>query len=105
MVKVTALKKRYVAFEVRSSQAFDENSLKHALYAEALRFFGEFGLSKVALKLLEYDGKIAVIRCSRDSYTEVLGWLALVNELNGRPARTVARAGSGTLAALKRRLG
>jgi RNase P/RNase MRP subunit POP5 len=106
MVKAAALKKRYIAFKVKSAAQFDENELKHALYNEALKFFGEYGLSFVALKLISYDKEkgICVLRCSRDYYEEVLGFLALVNELNGNEARTIAIVSSGTLAGVARKI-
>jgi len=101
MVKAGALRKRYVLFELRNAE-FDGDALKRALYAEALRFFGEYGLSHVALKLVAYDGKKkqGILRCERGHLEEVLGFLALVGALDGREARVVAVRSSGTLKAL-----
>ncbi len=106
MVRATALKKRYIAFMLKTTIQFDKEQLKHALYSEALKFFGEYTLSFTVIKLIEYDVKkeIAILRCSRDYYNKVLGFLALVNELNGKSARTIAIASSGTIAALKKRV-
>lgn len=107
MVKVTALRKRYIAFRVQCSTIqFDEEKLKRAIYFEALKFFGEYGLSFAALKLISYDREkqIAILRCERDHYQRTLGFLALVNELDNKPTRTIAIAGSGTLAALRKRV-
>jgi RNase P/RNase MRP subunit POP5 len=76
MVKAGSLRKRYVLFEFRAGDAApDAEPLKRSIYAEALRFFGEFGLSKVALKLVEYDAakKQGILRCERASLDDVLG--------------------------------
>lgn len=102
MVKARALKKRYILFELRGPD-MQEDRLKRAIYAEALKFFGEFGLSKVALKLVKYDPskKTGVLRCERAHLDEVLGFLALVDSLDGRDARLVAGRSSGTLKALE----
>ncbi len=99
MVRAKGPKRRYVLFEVRGS--FSEDELKQGLYAEALKFFGEYGSSFVQLKLMEYDGKNAIIRCERGKLDEVLGFLALVNELNGKKARLVSKKTSGMINKLK----
>ncbi|MEW6748526.1 MAG: Rpp14/Pop5 family protein [Candidatus Micrarchaeota archaeon] len=102
MVKARALKKRYVLFELRG-QEMAEEPLKRAIYADALRFFGELGLSKVALKLVKFDQskKMGVLRCERDQLDDVLGFLALVDSLDGRAARLVSLRSSGTIKALE----
>jgi len=102
MTKAHAQRKRYVLFEVRG-EAASEDELKHGLYAAAMKFFGEYGASFVQLKLIEYDakGKTGILRCERSKIDEVLGFLALVSELNGKPARIVAKRTSGTINKLK----
>ncbi|MFA4936292.1 MAG: Rpp14/Pop5 family protein, partial [Candidatus Methanoperedens sp.] len=79
MVKAGALKKRYISFAVKgdSGAAFSEEEFKRGFYSEALKFFGEYGLSFVSLKVHEYDalsGK-GIIRCARDKIDEVRGFL------------------------------
>ncbi|HID72790.1 TPA: hypothetical protein EYP38_02505 [Candidatus Micrarchaeota archaeon] len=102
MVKAGALKKRYVLFRLEG-QGMDEQQLKRALYAEALKFFGEYGLSKAALKLMKYDSSkgVGILRCARDHQEVILGFLALVGALNGAPARLVTLKSSGTLKSLE----
>jgi RNase P/RNase MRP subunit POP5 len=101
MVKAGSLRKRYVSFAYRG-QATDAETFKRALYAEALRFFGEFGLSEVALKLVEFDAikMSGIIRCERAHLDEVLGFLALLDSLDGKPARLVSKKSSGTIKSL-----
>lgn len=102
MTKAGALKKRYVMFRLEG-QRLDEERLKRALYAEALKFFGEYGLSHAALKLISFDaGKnVGVLRCERGHQDNVLGFLALVSSLGGSPARLVSLKSSGTLKSLE----
>jgi RNase P/RNase MRP subunit POP5 len=102
MVKSDSLRKRYIVFELRATQSMSEESLKRALYAEALKFFGELGLSYAALKLICYDQtkRIGILRCERDHLDKVLGFLALVSSLDGSPARLVSLKSSGTLRSL-----
>jgi len=101
MTKARALKKRYILFEFRGPQMAEEQ-LKRALYAEALKFFGELGLSYVALKLVSYDIKEnrGIIRCERDYLDKVLGFLALLGSLDGAEARIVSLKSSGTIKSL-----
>ncbi len=103
MVRASALKKRYILFETKSDKELSEQDVKHGIYNESLKFFGEFGLSKISLKFIEFDGKnqTAIFRCARDHYKDVLGFLALVNSLNGKKARTIAKRASGTIRSLK----
>jgi RNase P/RNase MRP subunit POP5 len=104
MVKAAAMRKRYVLFELRSAEPAEEEALKRALYAEALRFFGELGMSRAAFKLVEFDAKAnrGIIRCERSHLDTVLGFLALVSSLDGKIARVRSLKSSGTIAALKR---
>ena len=102
MTKARALKKRYILFQLRGSN-LDGEPLKRAIYAEALKFFGEYGLSEVALKLVKYDfpTKKGVLRCERNHLDKGLGFLALVDFLDGAEARLIAVKSSGTLKALE----
>jgi len=95
------LKKRYISFELRGPD-MGENSLKKAIYSEALRFFGEFGLSEAALKLVEYnsDTKKGILRCERDYLDKTIGFLALISSLEGTEARLIPIKSSGTVKSL-----
>lgn len=99
MVRAKGPKRRYVLFEVKGK--FSEDELKQGLYAEALKFFGEYGSSFVQLKLMEYDGKNGILRCERGKVEEVVGFLALVNELNGKKVRLISKRTSGMINKLK----
>jgi RNase P/RNase MRP subunit POP5 len=101
MVKSDALRKRYILFELRG-QEFDSEQLKRAIQAEALKFFGELGMSYAAIKLVQYDTttKLGILRCERSYLDKVLGFLALVSSLNGKEARLVSKKSSGTIKSL-----
>jgi len=105
VTKATALKKRYILCEIKfaNNENVSESELKKGIYNEALKFFGEYLSSFVALKFVEYDAnkKTALLRCNRDFYGEVLGFLALINYLNGKKARVIAKRASGTIKSLK----
>ena len=108
MTKARVPRIRYLLFTLKYGKPTenprfgDNETLKRAITAEALRFFGEFGLSSVALKLLTFNPqtKIGMLRCSRDHIDEVRGFLALVSELDRIPARLIAIKTSGTIKSL-----
>ncbi|MEK6982135.1 MAG: Rpp14/Pop5 family protein [Candidatus Micrarchaeota archaeon] len=109
MTKAAALKKRYIACELKfadnSSRLSDEEA-KYQIYNEGSKFFGEYLLSFVALKFVSLDqaNRIAILRCNRDFVSETLGFLALVSSLNGRRARMISLATSGSIKGLKEKI-
>ncbi len=103
MYSALRLKKRYIVFKTKAQQPLSQEDVKSGLYSFLLRFFGEYGYSKLAYKLLQYDEKagLGLIRCERGSLYDLLGALALVESLNGKKARTIAIASSGTIKTLR----
>ncbi|VVB98563.1 Ribonuclease P protein component 2 [uncultured archaeon] len=103
MYSAMKLKKRYIVFKASAEAALSGEDVKSGLYAFLLKFFGEYGYSKLAYKLLQYEEKtgFGLIRCERSSLHEILGALALIENLNGKKARTIALASSGTIKTLK----
>lgn len=95
------LKKRYILFELEGD--FTEEEVSRSIYLNSLAFFGEYGLSRRTVKLIEFGEGRGTILCDRASADEVLGMLALMTNINNRPARPVARGTSGTLASLYRK--
>ncbi len=103
MYSALKLKKRYIVFQTKSAEKISESDVKGGLYAFLLKFFGEYGYSKLSYKLLQYDEKsgLGLIRCERGVLHELLGALALIENLNGKKARTVSLASSGTIKTLR----
>jgi RNase P/RNase MRP subunit POP5 len=99
MVKAGSLKKRYVSFTVKLADGslLGEEEFKRAFYAEAVKFFGEYGLSFVSLKVHEFDAKTGkgIARCARDKIDDVRGFLAMVNSLNNKKARLLVDKTTG----------
>ncbi len=95
------LKKRYIKFTLKGD--FSEDELSRAIYKYSLRFFGEYGLSTRTIKLIEFKGNEGLLLVSRKAANEVLGMLALISELDGKPARIIPVLTSGTLASLNRK--
>jgi len=93
------LKKRYISFTLKGD--FTEEELSKALHKYSLKFFGEYGLSSRTIKLIEFNKPEGILLVSRNCAEEVLGMLALINELDKKPVRLLAHRTSGTLKSLK----
>ncbi len=92
------LKKRYISFTLKGN--FSEEELSRALYKHSLNFFGEYGLSQRTIKLIEFSKDEGILLVNRGAADEVLGMLALISELDKKPARLIAKRTSGTMRAL-----
>ena len=90
------MKKRYILF--KTSDWINAKEAKELLEKRALAFFGEWGLSKVVIKIIEFneEEQMGIILCNRENFNEVLGFLALPSK-----KRFIALKSSGTLRALK----
>lgn len=101
MTKARVPRTRHILFEVEGN--FTEDEVKKGINSAALRFFGEYGISFLNLKLIEYDSgkKIGILQCDRSKVDEILGFLALITELNGKKARVISKRTSGTIKKLK----
>ncbi|MFP3949655.1 MAG: Rpp14/Pop5 family protein [Candidatus Micrarchaeia archaeon] len=95
------LKKRYILFDLKGD--FSEEEVSRSIYLHSLAFFGEYGLSRRTVKLIEFEVGRGIILCDRDSANEVLGMLALIAGIGDKPARPIARRTGGTLASLQRK--
>ena len=110
MYSAQRLKKRYIVFSAKaagaSANALSEEDVRRGLHAFLLRFFGEFGYSKLSFKLLQYEPakSMGLIRCERGTLSDLLGALALVEEVNGKKARLIALASSGTIKTLREKV-
>lgn len=103
MYSAMRMKKRYVVFKTSGEVKISEEDIKKELHSFLLKFFGEYGYSKLGYKLIQFDEKegLGLIRCERSSLPELLGSLALVESLNKKKVRIISLASSGTIKTLK----
>lgn len=92
---------RYVLFQVLSKYPFRFEHLERAFNSLLLSLFGELGVSKMRVKLLQncFDEgkKLAVVRCDHRSVFSVLAILGLLYELEGHACTVRVLKISGTL--------
>jgi RNase P/RNase MRP subunit POP5 len=101
------VRRRYIAVRTISEQASTEKELYDAVWSNLTRLFGEFGASQAGLSLIEYNPKSrqAIFRCSHKTLELVKVAIVALTEIgNENVALHILRV-SGTLKALRRKLG
>lgn len=99
------VKQRYLAIQIESAEAFEEDEVKDAIWSAVLQLFGEYGASKAGLFLIEYDKKKgqAVLRCSLKALSMVHASLASITKKKEKPVVFHVLRISGTLRALAKK--
>ena len=77
MVKAGAMKKRYIQFKYEGP-AMPADEIKRGIYNEAMKFFGELGISYAGLKLLEFDEREFLEQNAHTWKKSLDSWLWLV---------------------------
>lgn len=95
-------KRRYLALEVVSKQPLDEQVLLDAIQSSVYRLFGEYGVSKASLKLIQIvpEKRQFVIRCSHKALEQVRASIASITKIDGKIGAIHVLGVSGTLKAL-----
>ncbi len=96
MKKTLRENKRYISFEVLGDEPED---FEKYIYNEFIKFFGEFGFSKISFKLIEYKSKKGIVKCKREYKDNVIGFLSILNNPRIRTIKT-----SGTLLSLRSKM-
>lgn len=104
---IRRVKQRYLALKIESVESFEEEDVKDAVWSAVIQLFGEYGASQVGLFLVQYDRqrKEAVLRCSHKALPMVHASIASVTKIRDKPVAMYVLRISGTLRALKKKLG
>lgn len=96
------LKRRYLALTLDSHETFSSTEFLDAVWAAVSRLYGEYGASRAALSLIDYNGerKSAIMRTVHTSLEMVRTALASITRISSKPAAVHVLAISGTLKAL-----
>ncbi|VVB90610.1 Ribonuclease P protein component 2 [uncultured archaeon] len=90
-------KKRYIAFEVISSQSVNRQELWMEIVNSVNSLFGDKGMSEINAGLLSFDGKYGLLRCQRDRTTDARAALACVNRVRNDRVSIAVLGISGTV--------
>lgn len=90
-------KKRYIAFEINSTNKIHRQELVNALFDSIISLFGDVGASSINPALMTFDGKFGIIRCLREKTMETRAGLACINNIHGMGISILVLGISGTI--------
>ncbi len=90
-------KKRYIAFEVASTQAIARQELNFEILSSTTSLFGDVGCSEIAPRLMSFEGRYGIARCSREKTQEARAALASINNAKGVRVSILVLGISGTI--------
>ena len=95
--------RRYLAISLDGGDAFSEQEISDALYQAVQELFGDFGVSGLRPRLIEYDEekRVGIVRCDRSHTREMRAALALITEISNSDAAVRVMGASGTIKSLK----
>lgn len=99
------VKKRYLVVEVDSAHAIGEGELLDAIWTSITKLYGEYGASKVALRIIDYETarKVAFVRIASEALEMTRTAIAAVTKINNGIASLHVAAVSGTIKSLRQR--
>ncbi len=103
MMPVRGTGRRYLAISVDGGDAYSEQEISDALYQAVQELFGDFGVSSIRPRLIEYDEekREGIVRCNRSHTREMRAILALITEISDSDAAVRVTGASGTIKSLK----
>ena len=100
------MRRRYLALNLDCEEALSSRDFMSAVWAAFLKLYGEYGASKTALSLIEYDDeqKFAVLRTSHTTVDMVRAALASITRIEEKPVAVHVLKISGTIKALFKKM-
>lgn len=95
--------RRYLAISIDGGDACSEQDVSDALYQAVRGLFGDYGVSCLQPRLIEFDEETSkgIVRCSRGHTREMRAALALITEITSSVAAVRVTGASGTIKSLK----
>jgi ribonuclease P/MRP protein subunit POP5 len=93
------IRRRYIAFEAESEETIQPKELVAEIYSVQASLLGDLGAAKNRLKLIFFDGRFGLLRCSYLYVKEARAVLAAVYSANGVRIAVYVRGVSGTIKA------
>jgi RNase P/RNase MRP subunit POP5 len=100
---VRGIGRRYLAISLDGGDTYSEQEISDALYQAVRELFGDFGVSSIRSRLIEYDEekREGIVRCDRSHTREMRAALALITEISNSAAAVRVTGASGTIKSLK----
>lgn len=91
------MRRRYLAFELDSEEAVLHKELMVEIYSSQVSLFGDLGSAQNRLRLISFNGKFGLLRCSHKHITETRVVLATICSIGGIRAALRVKGVSGTI--------
>lgn len=100
------VRRRYIAIEIDSNEAFDSREFMDAVWSAVSKLYGEYGASHCGLTLINYDleKQVAVIRTVHTSLNMIRAALASITKINDKLVAMHVLSVSGTIKALCKKI-
>jgi ribonuclease P/MRP protein subunit POP5 len=92
-------RRRYIAFELEAEDRVGRAELVGEIRAAQATLFGDYGAAKNRLRVVSFDGRFGLIRCSHTRMEECRALLATVQSIGGTRVAVRVRGISGTIKA------
>ncbi|MEM0340208.1 MAG: Rpp14/Pop5 family protein [Acidilobaceae archaeon] len=105
--KPSSEKKRYIVFEIATTESIEANEVAKAMESAAKKLLGDLGVTKARFKLIEYDPSLrrGVLRVRKEYKWHALAVLSLIRAIGGKKVFVMPLATSGSLWKARKRAG
>ncbi len=86
-----------MAFEIDSEEAIEQKALMAEIYSSQISLFGDLGSAQNRLRLISFNGKLGLLRCSHKHIMETRVILATIYSIGGIRAALRVKGVSGTI--------
>ena len=91
------MRRRYLAFELDSEESVSQKDLVAEIYSSQASLFGDTGSALNRLRLISFDGRFGILRCSHKHITETRAVLATICSIGGIRVALRVKGISGTI--------
>jgi len=100
------MRRRYLGLKIDCDEMLGSREFMSAVWDAVLRLYGEYGASRAALALIDYDAakKLVILRTSHTTVGMVRAALASITKVHDRPVAVHVLAVSGTIRALSEKM-
>lgn len=90
-------RRRYMAFELDLEDAVQKKDLMAEIHSSHVSLFGDVGTAGNRLRLVYFDGRFGLLRCSHEHIVETRAILASIYSIKGIRAALRVKGISGTI--------
>lgn len=101
---VRGVRRRYLAVKVHSDLEIEGVDLFNAIGEKTRFIYGVVGSSKMDYKSIDYEGRVAIIRCSHLWLSQMRAVIASIKEVNKVQVSLQVIRVSGTIKTLRRKI-